>query len=70
MHNGFEVEEIGIEDHVTLEAAQVAVLPVLAATLADLIRSRLDNGQYIIENGFVKVREEVKDERLPASARL
>lgn len=56
--NGFKIEEIGIEDQFSLETAQEAALPVLAKALAEIIRSRLDNGQYIVENGLVKPRKE------------
>jgi hypothetical protein len=67
--NGFKIEEIGT-DGLRLETLQDAVLPILADYLVKVIRSRLDNGQYIIENGFVKLREEVSDEQLSTASRL
>ena len=60
--NGFKIEEIGIEDQFSLRAAQEAAVPILADALAKIIRSRLDTGQYIVDNGFVKTQREVDRE--------
>lgn len=65
-----KIEEIGVEDPSWLEGAQEAALPVFAATVVHLIRSRLDNDQYIVENGFVEPRGKMNDDRLSASTRL
>ena len=60
--NGFEIEEIGTDKYPSLEAAQEAALPVLADALTGIIRSGLDNGPYIVENGVIRLREEVTHE--------
>lgn len=64
--NGFKVEEIGV----CSKSAQEAALPVLARALVQVIRSRLDNGEYIVEDGLVKLRWEVSDERLSTASRF
>ena len=57
--NGLTIQEKGAEGHASLEDAQDAALPLLADALAHMIRSGLDRGQYIVENGVVKLRQEV-----------
>ena len=56
------IEEKGTERYVSPADAQEAALPLLADALANMIRSGLDRGQYIVENGVVKLREEVSRE--------
>lgn len=58
----FEIQELGTERYSLPEDAQDAALRPLAEILADIIRSGLDNGRYIVEDGLVKVREEVDHE--------
>lgn len=56
---GFEIQEFGTERYSSLEDAQDAALRPLAQVLADMIRSGLDNGHYIVQDGLVKFREEM-----------
>ena len=56
------IVERGTERHGSPEAAQEAALPLLADALVQIIRSSLDSGRYIVENGVVKLREEVSRE--------
>ena len=60
--NELTIQEEGTDKHTSLEDAQDAVLPLLADALANMIRSGLDRGQYIVENGVVKLRQEVSRE--------
>jgi hypothetical protein len=67
---GLRIEEVGTGRFPSLEAAQEATMPVLAEFLAKAIRSGVDSGRYIVENGVVKPCEEVRgDEQLPAAER-
>ena len=53
------IEERGTQRHASSVDAQDAALPLLADALVHMIRSGLDRGQYIVENGVVKLRREV-----------
>ena len=61
-HDGFVIEEIGTAGYSSLEDAQEAASSALAEVLAQAIRSGLDNGRYVTENGFVRIVEEARDE--------
>jgi len=70
IREGLRTEELGTNRYPSLEAAQDAALPLLAELLASVIRSGLDSGRYIVENGVVKLsEEEVVCERLSAASR-
>ena len=56
------IEERGTQRYASSVDAQDAALPLLADALAQMIRSGLDRGQYIAENGVVQLREEVSHE--------
>ncbi len=56
------IEEVGSEGCPALDVAFAAALPSLAALLAARIRLGLDTGRYVIDNGIVKLAEEVKDD--------
>jgi len=62
LDKGFEIEEIGTELYGSLEDARQAALGPLAQALVDIIHSGLDNGDYIVQDGLVKVREEADHE--------
>ena len=69
-YNGLRIEEFGTELHPSLEAARRAAAPVLAQLVANTIQAGLDSGRYIVENGVVRLSEEVKShEQLPAGER-
>lgn len=63
----YEIEELGTEEYPfpegsfrTLEDSQDAALEPLAEILVTMIRSGLDNGDYIVQDGLVEVRKEVE----------
>lgn len=58
----FEIEETSIECYPSLEAAQDATLPMFGEVLGRIIRSGLDNGKLIVQDGLVQLREGVDDE--------
>lgn len=60
--NRFEIQEFGTERYTSVEDAQEAALGPLAHSLAEMIRSRLDNGTLIVEDGQVKLQREVDHE--------
>lgn len=62
LDKAFEIEEIGTERYGSLEDARQAALGPLAQALVDIIRSGLDNGDYIVQDGLVKLREEADHE--------
>lgn len=57
-----EIEEVGGEYSSSLEDAQEAGLRPLADLLAAMIRSGLDNGRYIVEDGVVREPKGVRYE--------
>ena len=59
LDDGFEIEEFGTEEYPSLTDAQDAGLGPLADLLVAVIRSGLDNGDYIVQDGLVRVRGEV-----------
>ena len=56
------IQERGTQRYASSVDAQDAALPLLADALVQIIRSSLDSGRYIVENGVVKLREEVSRE--------
>lgn len=54
----FTIEEFGMDRYPSLQAAQDGAMPVLAEVLANVIRSGLDSGRYLVQNGVVKLSEE------------
>ena len=60
--DSFEIEESGVETYSSLEDAQEAALPSLAEALVQMIRSGLDNGRYLAENGVVILQLETNRE--------
>jgi hypothetical protein len=61
--NSFEIEECGSDTYFSREATQQAALPALTELLAPIIRSGLDSGRYMIENGVVRINREPNGER-------
>lgn len=57
-----EIEESGAEQYPSLKDAQDAALGPLADVLAGMIRSGLDKGRYVVEDGAVRERKEVRHE--------
>lgn len=57
-----EIEEWGTKRYPSLEDAQEGALRPLAEALAAIIRSGLDNGRYIVQDGLVRVQKEADDE--------
>ena len=55
-------EEIGTPNYPSLVHAQEAALPSLAEALVQMIRSGLDNGRYLAENGVVILQLETNRE--------
>ena len=60
--DSFEIEESGVETYSSLEDAQEAALPSLAEALVQMIRSGLDNGRHVAENGVVILQLETNRE--------
>jgi hypothetical protein len=63
LHNeqsdGWQIEESGTDTYPSMDDAQEAALPLLAAALSRIIQQRLDSGEYIVENGVVIKATEV-----------
>jgi hypothetical protein len=60
--DSFEIEESGSDTYSSREATQQAALPALTELLVPMIRSGLDSGRYIIENGVVRINRESRGE--------
>jgi hypothetical protein len=67
---GPQIEELSGSRHRSLQAAQEAAMPILAQLVANIVHAGLDSGRYIVENGIIKLSEEVRSgEQLPARER-
>jgi hypothetical protein len=45
-------------------------VPILAQLVANIVHAGLDSGRYIVENGIIRLSEEVRSgEQLPAGER-
>ena len=67
---GLLIEELSGSRHPSLEAAQQAAVPILAQLVINGVDAGLDSGRYIVENGIIKLSEEVRSrEQLPVGER-
>jgi len=67
---GPQIEELSGSRHRSLQAAQDASVPILAQLVVNVVRAGLDSGRYIVENGIIKLSEEVRSrEQLPVGER-